>query len=239
MFEILILEDDSTTRNQLVSKVKSISTTVCTFATDHAEEANTYLNNNKISAFFLDIQVKGFTGLELARKIRRIKRYQFTPIIFITAMPTRELEAFRQLHCYDYIIKPYTDEEIERVFEEIILGYIGESPDKENEKLVLKFQHMTQLVDMQDIVYVEYKDRKIVIKTHRDEITYIHMPLKRFKELLKGNFIQIHQSIVINMEYIEKVDIAKQQVKQLNIEEYLPIGRSYLKKVGEKTNELL
>jgi hypothetical protein len=28
----------------------------------------------------------------------------FTPIIFITAIPTKELEAFRQIHCYYYLI---------------------------------------------------------------------------------------------------------------------------------------
>lgn len=239
MKKIVILEDDETIRNQLHDKVSSINSDIDIFATSSAKEAFKYLNDHEIGAFFLDIQVEDYSGLELAKKIRMEKKYQFTPIIFITAMLTRELEAFRQVHCYEYIIKPYTDEEIERVFRKILIDYMEDKQKDQIKKLALKFNGFTQLINMKDIIYVEYLSRKIIIITRDDVIEYIHQPLKKFKESLEGEFfLQIHQSIIINIEFIESIELSAQRIKMNRVNNKLPIGRSYLKIVGEKFNEL-
>ncbi|WP_229775528.1 response regulator [Anaerosalibacter bizertensis] len=71
--------------------------------------------------FLLDIQLKDYSGFELAKEIRNIDNYKLTPIIFVTAIPTRELMAFKEIHCYDYIVKPFKEEEIVWTKQELYL----------------------------------------------------------------------------------------------------------------------
>lgn len=238
MRKILIVEDKKSTRDGLIRMAYNINSSIQVLETGYASEALDFSINNHIIAFFLDIQLEDYSGLELAKQIRKIKVYEFTPIIFITAMPTRELEAFRQIHCYDYIIKPYTQNELERVFRKILVDYVSSATKENHEKLFLEFKGYTQLIALKDIMYIEYLNRKIVINTKNETIQYIHMSMKKFKTMLPDNYIQIHQSIIVNSKYIKTVELSTQCMRLIGEEKVLPIGRSYIKEVGERICEL-
>jgi two-component system LytT family response regulator len=165
MGKILLLEDNISCRRHLLEIASKINPTLEFFETSRASEAYEYSKSNNISAFLLDIQVEEYSGIELAKRLRQIKKYQFTPIIFITAMPTKEMEAFRKIHCYDYILKPYSEEDVKNVFQKILVDFLDEKYKNEAKKLALKFKDFTQLIDMKDIIYVEYFNRRIVIIT--------------------------------------------------------------------------
>jgi two-component system LytT family response regulator len=233
MGKILIVEDNQSTRDTLIRMVNEIDSSMEVLSTGYAGEALSFAGNNVITAFFLDIQLKDYSGLELAKQIREIKTYDFTPIVFITAMPTRELEAFRQIHCYDYIIKPFTEVELERVFRKILVDYATMHVGEKASKFSLNYKNHTQLIDLKDIVYIEYLNRRIFIHTKRDNIKYNHMPLKQVKSLLPDYFVQIHQSIIINSQYVTFIDLSRQILRLEGNDEPLSIGRSYIKRAGE------
>lgn len=227
MSKIMIVEDESAISSHLIKIAKKVNPTIDIYTTGFAVEALEYLKDNDVKAFFLDIQLEDYSGIHLAKEIRKIKQYEFTPIIFITAMPTSELEAFRQIHCYDYIVKPFLDDVIVAVFEKILVNYFESKSEEKDEKVMLKFKSYTQLVSLKDILYVEYRNRKIIISTLHEDIEYIHMPLKKFKEQLTDAFVQIHQSFLVNKSSV-KVFNSKEQCLMLNHKDViLPIGRSY------------
>lgn len=238
MRKILIVEDNEVTRLDLIKTAHKIDNTIEVLSTGNAGEALEYARNNSITALFLDIQLLDYSGLELAKQIREIKAYHFTPIIFITAMPTRELEAFRQIHCYDYIIKPYTQEQLEHVFKSILINYVENMKKQNNDKLLLEFKNFSQFISIKDIMYIEYKNRKIIIHTKRESISYIHMPLIKFKEKLPAHFIQIHQAFIVNSKYVSTIELNNQLLKLMDQRIVIPIGRSYKKEVGDMLNGL-
>lgn len=217
---------------------KKVDSSVHIFETGSAKEALEYASDNEIKALFLDIHLEDYSGIELAKQIRKMSVYEFAPIVFITAILTRELEAFRQIHCYDYIVKPFTEEELENAFKKILINYVSSTDEDKEEKFKLEFKGFTLLIDMKDIMYVEYKNRIIVITTRKETIKYRHIALKKFKKSLPENFIQIHQSIIVNMQYIEIVELCKQRLKLTEADVILPVGRSYLKEFGGKINDL-
>jgi two-component system LytT family response regulator len=232
MGKILLLEDNISCRRHLLEIASRINPTLEFFETSRASEAYEYSISNNISAFLLDIQVEDYSGIELAKRLRQIKKYQFTPIIFITAMPTKEMEAFRKIHCYDYILKPYSEEDVKNVFQKILVDFLDETYKNETKKLALKFKDFTQLIDMKDIIYVEYLNRRIVIITKEDKIEYMRMPMKKFKPLLdEAYFMQVHQSIIINLNYVEKIEFDSKKIKLNSVKHEVPIGRSFLKEV--------
>ena len=238
MHHVLFVEDNPETLKQLLISATRVNSNIEYHSTNSAKEALEIMASFPIEAFFVDIQLADYSGLELAKQIRTIKNYAFVPIVFITGMPTRELEAFRQVHCYDYILKPFAEYEIEAVFKKILLEFLNEKEIEIPETISLTFKSHTQLIRIDDIKYVEYLNRRIIITTVKESIQYLHMPLKKFKEKLPIDFLQIHQSIIVNTNYIVKFDATLKTISLQDETKALPVGRSYYKKVGEICHEL-
>lgn len=233
--QILIIEDDISLCRYLIKKAKEINPNIDIKSTDSAKDALEIAHECDITAFFIDIQLLDYSGLELAKQIRGLDKYQFTPMVFITAVPTRELEAFRQVHCYEYIIKPFTDDELTNVFEKILIQYV-ERVQSHTKKICLDRNGVRQLIHANDIVLVEYSLRRVVLHFKNSILKYKHMPLKKFAEQLPDYFIQIHQSIIINKNFIQSIDYVNNYVVLEYIDIKLPIGKSYRKKAGELVN---
>lgn len=237
MSAILIIEDDFDQRLSLVNSAKRINGDVEIYHTDSIAEAFNISIDKEIKAFFIDIMLIDGSGIELAKKIRGVNRYKFTPMVFITGILTKEMEAFRKIHCHDYIIKPYTQDDIDRIMESILMDYFGQFKPREK-YLNLQFRGIKQRINIGDIVYVESKNRKIFIRTRYEEIWYKHMNLTKFMKELPKFFIQVHQSIAVNPDYIRKYDKGNNQLFFHSIGEYIPVGISFKDRVGEMMNEV-
>ena len=84
---------------------------------DTIETATNFINSDILfDAFFLDIALdeerNNQEGLRLAEQLQAMPRYQNTPILFITALPQYIYSALNQLHCFAYLIKPYSEKDV-------------------------------------------------------------------------------------------------------------------------------
>lgn len=228
MKKILIVEDNEIHLKKIIEIAEKTNPNLQILSTGLIEKAIDIAKNNEIEVFFLDIQLTDGNGIELAKRIRNIKKYQFTHIIFITAIPTKEMEAFHDIHSYDYIIKPFTDKDLQKIMKEILIDYVESKPEKEEKKyLSLDFNSIKQRIYYEDILYIEYIFRKITIVTKNEKIQYKHISLKEFKKNFPGNFLQIHQSILVNKLYIKKIDLKERYVFLKGTKKKLTIGSSY------------
>lgn len=230
MNSILIVENVQEQRQFLMECASGFNSDIKIYSTDKKSEALRIINNNDIAAFFLDIRLADGSGIELAREIRKNKKYQFTPIIFITGVYTKEMEAYRDIHCYEYIIKPYSRKSISDIMQKIMVDYFEQTEIK---YLNLEFKGLKQRVNIKDIIYVECVRRRIFIRTQYENIPYRFMNIGQFCKELPDYFSQIHQSIIVNRNYVEKIDTTNNMIKLKGVSESVPIGVSYRKKVGE------
>jgi len=120
MAKILIVEDEWLIAKGLSAIIHSIDKEIEVKITGYAKEALKHAKEDYYDVFLLDIQLIDYSGFTLANQIREMNQYKLTPMIFITAIPTRELLAFKEVHCYDYIVKPFKEEEIRTALETII-----------------------------------------------------------------------------------------------------------------------
>ena len=129
MINILILEDQKESREALEKMIASYGSegeididSAATFM-----EAEALLNNNKTyNGFFIDINLDihnqdDQSGIEFARLLRTNRKYEFTPVIMVTSIASLEMTAFREIHCYQYIVKPYDRQTVEDVIRKIIM----------------------------------------------------------------------------------------------------------------------
>ena len=236
MGKILIVEDEVDTRDAIVKIVKSINEELAIYETGAAGEALRTAKTERIDAFFLDIHLKDYSGIKLAKQIREMDIYKFTPIIFITGDHFCELEAFRNIHCHSFIMKPFTEDVVVQVFQEVIThGIIEEQPDP---KIFLKEKQFNYVIKQEDIIYVEAMNNNLLIKTHYEELDIKKCSLTKFSKQLTNQFIRCHKSFIVNCSQITRIDKVNNILYIRKKNTTIPIGRKYKDIIFKSLNDL-
>ncbi|QIB69944.1 response regulator transcription factor [Aminipila butyrica] len=117
--KVLIVEDQKIEAEfieKIVIKIQNTEGIWCS----NAEDALLSLQAQEFDLFILDVQLPGADGFSLAKQIRQQKKYQLTPILFVTGSKRNSLEAFQKYHCYDYIEKPFGQQDLYDKLSELI-----------------------------------------------------------------------------------------------------------------------
>lgn len=236
----MIVEDDMIIAKGLDVIIKSVGDNIETTITQYSKEALEYANYQKYDLLFLDIQLLDYSGYELAKEIRNIDKYKLTPIVFITAIPTKELLTFKEIHCYDYIIKPFKDTEVIEVVSTLI-NYGANKREGKDNYLNLKQRGYIYRINTRDIIYIESIYKKIKVVTDKEQIEVNNCTLYKIREeLLEEEFVQCHKSFIINRNYIKGVDLVKSLIELSSTDVRVPIGRKYKENLmGEMVDEFI
>ena len=208
MFTILIIEDNIYQRESLIDMINELGKEYKIFEADCEAEALEIADQHKIDLFYVDIGLRNSSGLEFAKKIREDNRYDLTWIVFITTHLEYMTEAFKKVHCYDFILKPYHKEEIKETILKLLKNKEKSNFKKTERKYVfLKSDGIDMKIFTDEIIFIEMRYRITTIHTKRAEIEVNNIPLTRMKEMVEGtNIKQFHRSFLINLNYISKVD---------------------------------
>ena len=92
--KILIAEDDKNISNIISESIKEFEKDIDIVVFEEAQKALEHATSNAIDIFILDIQLKDYKGTHLAKQLREINRYKYSPIVFVTALASEELLAY-------------------------------------------------------------------------------------------------------------------------------------------------
>ena len=205
---------------------------------EKAAEALFYAVKNKVDLFILDIQLLDYRGTELARQLRSMPEYRFTPILFTTELAGEELSAYREIKCYDFLVKPFTEAEFHKVFRAALA--MGEQMRAAPEILRIEQKQFLFEYGLEQILYIESFGKKAVIhsisqgKELNDQVS--GYSLVRLLEMAgPGNLIQCHKSFLINPIYITKIDKGSKTLWLKNCKDTIPIGEKYQHNLRERT----
>jgi len=120
MIKLLLVEADLNLRCELTKIIGGINNNTTIFETANIKEAMIYSSEYDIDIFVLDINLEDGIGIEFALFLRTLNKYKMTPIVFIASMPDKEIMSFKEIHCYDYIIKPYDINRIKKTFQVLL-----------------------------------------------------------------------------------------------------------------------
>lgn len=150
---------------------------------------------NHLDILFLDIELFKMTGIEVGSYIRNVLDNMRLQIIYISGKTSYVLQLFKT-QPMDFLLKPILQEHIDRAMD-MAINIIA----KRKERFEFRSGKDYYYIAMGDIMYFESKGKKIKIATSHDTYeTY-----GKLKDIVKGltnDFIMIHQSYVINKEYV-------------------------------------
>lgn len=178
----------------------------------------------QIDILFLDVDMPGRNGLEIAKEIRRQSEDMI--IIFITAYSEFVFESFK-VEAFRYLLKPIKENELVET-----LQSVHKKLCESDEELKICFENETYNIKYSDILYLEGMRGKIWIYCKNGRIYRWRGVLKKVGESIKEKgFFQIHQSYIINMNKIVKYNA---QMVELEEGHKVPISRYRLNDFKEE-----
>lgn len=242
MIRIMILEDQQTSREALKKMILSAGeqNQIVVDAASSFSMAKKLLESDKnYDAFFLDINLDATkdddkSGMEFAKHIRSYRQYEFTPVVMVTSMANLEMDSYRQLHCYQYIVKPY----IERDVISVIKKLLSLHNTHEEKSILVKKDGINYRIKTNSIVYIQAVPRGVCLYMKKDVMKIPYLTIVKLMEQLDDeDFIQCHRMFVINKKYIENVDFVNRMIKLEHYDELIELGGTYKHSLKEKLSQ--
>ena len=169
---ILILEDEVMMQKALCKLVQSCDEELRIHCFCDRKEAFMFAMDYGVDIFFIDIILEpadqqDFSGIQFARDIRSCSRFNTSEIVFITAVAGLEAELLHEVHCFDYIQKPFRDENVKRIVK-AVLQKMGDIDEEENEVLFLRRNRVSVPIHTKDIIYVKGKGKDVLLYTKNE-----------------------------------------------------------------------
>lgn len=190
------------------------------------DEMEQLIENEKIDMAILDIELKQGSGIDLATKLQAKKPKM--PIIFVTNYDEYKSLAYDIL-AVGYFQKPFHTEKFEIVFERAVAQIELERNKEPKSFINLCIDRKNVNIRVSNIICVEKIQRKVQFKT-RNGIFQVRGNISTFVELLKPNFLQVSQSVIVNTEEIISID---NNEVYLSTGDQFTIGRTFQKNVKE------
>ncbi|MDE2145892.1 MAG: response regulator transcription factor [Burkholderiales bacterium] len=208
-------------------------------------EAAAAIARHRPDLAFLDIQMPGLTGLEVAQGIEGDTR-----VVFVTAYDAYAVQAFEQ-EAIDYVLKPVGRERLQRTVERVRRALPGGAAT-EGPQLLAALQRLlpapapaaerlrwvrasrgeiTQQIAVEDVLYFHADEKYTCVRTAAAE-ALIRTPIAELAGRLDpAQFWQIHRSTIVNLAHLEgtrRDEASRLFVRIKGQPQELPVSRAYV-----------
>jgi two-component system, LytTR family, response regulator len=164
----------------------------------------------------LDIELNNEKGFQI---LQELKPYSFK-VVFVTAHDSFAIKAIK-FSALDYILKPVNETEFQQTIQHAVelietkessqsqVDVLVDSFRREMQakKLVLRTSDSLHIVDISDIYYCQSDNSYTTFYLAGNEKIVVSKSLKEYEGLLKEfGFFRSHQSFLVNLNHIKKVD---------------------------------
>lgn len=202
--KILIIDDELLSLNRLKRLLNEAGEQSIYQASDGESALDILEKEPLIDLVFIDIIMPGMSGVDLAYRILMKKHDIF--IVFQTAFENYAIEAFK-IGAIDYLLKPYTLEDIKRVLNRVEKF---RSSIKSTKFMVKTLDGNYKIITPEDIFYIKAELKDSMLRTATDYI-YYPISISKLEERLKiHDFFRIHKSYLINLSKIESIHTIEQ-----------------------------
>ena len=166
---------------------------------------------------FLDVQMPGLTGFEVARRL--LERGTDMAVVFVTAFDHRAIEAF-EVNAVDYVLKPVDPVRLGQAVQRVRRRRAGQPLGDQLERLVrmmsgqkdrrnqvaIKMADRIALVQADDIIYASLAEDSISIVTGQVSGTSNYRTLDELQARLDPEvFWRVHRSHLVNINKIKEI----------------------------------
>jgi two-component system, LytTR family, response regulator LytT len=217
----LVVDDEQPARDELCYLLGQSADVDVIGQAGNGIEALGLLEDLEPDLLFLDIQMPGLTGFEVARQA--VARNLVPQIVFVTAYDQYALDAF-QVNAVDYLLKPVDPARLEqalgRARRRLTADRTSSVPSAELERivqlvterqtrraqLVVKVEERILLLPADDLIYASLDADEVVVVAHGVTGTTTARTLDELQAQLDATvFWRVHRSYLVNIHKIKEI----------------------------------
>ncbi len=203
MIKTLLVDDERLARAELSRLLQVHPQISIVGQAANADEALALLSQHDVDLVFLDIQMPGLSGLELAAQLDADLQF-----IFCTAFDSYALDAFG-LNALDYLLKPINPERLAKALTRVH----AKQPDEpqrnylpDNHGLLLKFADSSRIVRLSEISRFESIGNHSAVYTSYGK-SFLHSSLSKIEQRLDPQqFFKASRADIIRVSAIEQLE---------------------------------
>jgi two-component system, LytTR family, response regulator LytT len=223
MLRAIVVDDEPLAREELCYQLQQLEEIEVVAQAGNGLEALAAIERTDPDLVFLDVQMPGLTGLEVARRL--VEDEQAPAVVFVTAYDQRAIEAF-EVNAVDYLLKPVEPVRLEQAVQRARKRLTSDRPGGQpplNEQLEQFVKMMTGrqsrreqvavrvgerflLVQAEEIIYASLADDSINIVTGQVAGTSNYRTLDDLQARLDPEvFWRVHRSHLVNINKIKEI----------------------------------
>jgi len=240
MYSVIIIEDEAPAAQLIELYLKNIPHINVICHCKDGFEGVKAIQEHKPDIIFLDVQMPKLNGFEMLELVEE-KPY----VIFTTAFDEYAIKAF-EMNAVDYLLKPFSKERFLNAIEKasILLETTQQRNYKEVnpkfsssylERIAIKEHNNIKILSTHDMSHIEaYGDYVLV---HENGQSYIKQKTMAYYEsaLNPLQFVRVHRSFIVNVDFIEKINLWEKDTYKVNLKTGIEIraSRSGYKKLKQ------
>jgi two-component system LytT family response regulator/two-component system response regulator LytT len=214
----LVVDDEQLARDELCYLLDRVAGVEVIGQAGNGPEALDAIGRLSPELVFLDVQMPGLTGFEVARALS--SRPGTPEIVFVTAFDQHAIEAF-EINAVDYLLKPVEaarlETAVERVRKRVALAeplndqlqrivQLVETKQERPGQLAVRVAERFLLVQAEDIIFASMADDSINIVTSQIQGTCNFRTLDELQARLDPSvFWRVHRSHLVNINKIKEI----------------------------------
>jgi two-component system LytT family response regulator len=210
----ILIDDELNSLQNLQQKLEGFCPDISIVAVSQKpEEGIALIRHHQPDVVFLDIEMPRMSGF---RMLEELGEYDFD-IIFTTAYNHYSIDAIR-ISAFDYLIKPIGIEDLQHAVERLSKSLNIQTKEKfeilkrslsdnrtQDDKIAISTSEGIEFIPIKNIIHIESKSNYSKIFLMDNKNITVTKILKDFEEMLGPyNFYRVHNSHLINLNYIQK-----------------------------------
>ena len=199
----ILIEDEPLASEKLVDYIEKLPLLELVKTFDKALNAVSFIKENQIDLVFLDIQMKGFNGIQFLET-----NNQKSSIIITSAYDQYALKCY-EFKVDDYLLKPYSFERFVKAVNNVAearIDQLKEKSSRQKDSIFINTEYRIERIELKSILYVEgMKDYLKIVTSGKTILT-----LQSFRGILEilpsDEFVRAHKSFIVALNKIENIE---------------------------------
>lgn len=218
-----IVDDEFLARQTLINYIARYCSNVeVVFQAADLPKAVSQIKLHKPQAVFLDIEMPGPSGMEIAKHLSEAER---PLVVFTTAYAEYAVDAFG-IRAIDYLLKPI---EVTRLREAVsrLRGQLAEKNAEHEETISIPTSNGVKLLPVSEVLFLKADGSYTEIRTEKNENHVVSRKLFELEEKLSPkSFLRTHRSYIVNVEQVREYVGGKNSELLLSTGKSVPVSRS-------------
>ena len=225
MLRAIIVDDEAPARSELRFMLDETGKVEVAAEAANVRESIQKLKDLGADIMFLDVNMPGADGLQLAEALTHLK---FPPyIVFVTAYSEHAVKAF-EVNATDYLVKPVETDRLNQAINKVMAQISSQGRPAVNERIPVEKGGKKLLIPVDKIHYVMAKDDYSYLHTDSDRFLSTVSLAQLEAKLEPMGFFRVHRRYLVNLSCVSEVDPVSGGTLLLTLtgeEEQIPVSR--------------